>query len=517
MNSENTGQSGSRTRREVSRLFTTVATSYGLGLVGILPSIITVYFSTRVFAPQVFGQLALIATTASLIQSVGFTWLSSALIRFGREEYVRSGGVHQTFRIRLILLSVIWLVAFFAFGALYIFARGLLTLRLGLSGRFLWAVPLFLTLWIFNAELTGYLTVFGRYVRVAAASLAGQLFQATALALLFWNLGTAGIDWLILLSFGGALSQSLYLMLWLKWEDFRLGANTIDRRNTLYGTVRYSSSAIAISILGYIHSPIEYYLILYFLSVAAVGLFSTANSMNAVFVQLVMLFPTLMFPILQGLKTDGKLEVLHRYFHRIVPQLTVLFALGVSIALVVLPPAIRHLLNERYHPAIGALLILACAEIPHMTTALESVYSAVYDKLSQNVWVTSLQYVFQLTFYFFLIPRIGIEGVAWGSFAAYLASSFLLNYYVSQEFGFLFGANFAVALSAALGLGALLLARSEIPFIIQLLALLAMVISTCAAIKVAKLFESRDVELLMATGIPSFLKVPLRTLYHLLS
>ncbi|MGD0176804.1 MAG: polysaccharide biosynthesis C-terminal domain-containing protein [Candidatus Bathyarchaeia archaeon] len=516
MATANSGHQNPRIKGEISTLFTTVAASYGMNLIGILPSVFTVYFSTRVFAPDVTGQLALITTAALFLQSLGFNWLSSALIRFGKEEYVQAGGVRRTFRVRLILLSLIWGATALAFGGFYIFGHNILAVRIGLSGRILWAVPLFLTLWVLGNEVNSYLRVFGKYTQVATAGLISQLFQVGALYLLYKYVHVAGIDWLIALSVGGSVAQSLFLALWLRRDNFRQGLPTANIRNELDRTVRYSSPAIPTSVLSYIYNPIEFYLILYFVSVAAVGLFNTANSMNTIFVQFVMLFPNLMFPILQGLKSMGRADALRKYFHRIVPQLTILFALAVSISIVCLPPIVRILLSQRYYPAIGAFLILAYGEIAHMPTALQSIYSGIYDKLKQSFWVTVVQYAFELSCYFILIPRIGIEGAAWGWVAAYLASSFLLNHYVAQEFGFSLGANLSVILSVAIGLGALLLARSGIPFVLQFGALLVMVISTCVAVKFAKLFKLEDMDLLIRTGIPGLLKVPLRFLYRVL-
>ena len=500
----------------VASLFDTVATSYGLNLIGIIPSVFTVFFSTRIFAPDVMGQLSLIVVVAAFIQTVGFQWLSSALIRFGREEYIQTGGVRQTFQVRMILLAVILLASLLGFGGLYLLARELLLVRIGLSGRLLWTVPLFLILGIVAGELTGYLRVFDKYVHLAAASLAGQLFQVVAMFLLYRYLGVAGIDWLIVLSVGGAASQILYMMLRLKWKNFRPGASTPELGSVLGSTVSYSRPAIATFLLNCLYKPLEYYLILQFASIAAIGLYSTANSMNGVFVQFVSLFPNLMFPIMLGFKTAGKKEVVKRYYQRVTPQLTLLFALCVSVALICLPPVIQVLLSERYHPAIGAFLILAYGEIPHMAYALESIYSAMYDKLIQTFWATVVQYIFQFAAYFYLIPRIGIEGAAWGWVAAYLASAVVLTYYISEEFGVSLRPYLAIALSSLLGLGALFVARSGIHLILQLVILTVIVTTALVAVKAAKIFERQDADLLMTTGIPRLLRTPLRFAYRIL-
>jgi O-antigen/teichoic acid export membrane protein len=509
-------EQSSRVRSEISRLFAAAATTYGLNLVSTLPSIAIVYFSTRVFAPDVMGQLTIIITVGSVIQSIGFSWLTSAQLRFGREEYIQSGGVRQTFRVRTVLLGTIWFVTMVSFAAFYFFIQNRFGIRLGLSGRVLWAVPVFLTVWVLAAELNGYLRVLGKYVELAAVSLVGQLFWLAGYLLLYTYLGPAGIDWLIVLSLGGSVVQSLYLILWLRPDDFRLGSTASRFKDTLRRTVLYSAPAIATSILGYLSTPIELYLIYYFVSVSAVGLFNTANNMNGLFVQFVILFPNLMFPILQGLKTTEKREIVQKYYQRIVPQLTILFALVVSIALVLLPPLMRLLLSQKYYLAIGPLLILACGEIPHMASALESVYPATYDKLSQSFWVTALNYGVGIACYLVLIPRIGIEGAAWGWVASYLAGALLLNWFVSKEFGAFAKVSLSIGLAVLIGLVSLSLALTSISYVIQILGLVGLLAASLILLRITRLFEYRDVKLLMATGIPRLLQPAIEFVYRLL-
>jgi O-antigen/teichoic acid export membrane protein len=515
MTPETSSQPSSQIRSEISTLFGTVAATYGLSLAGIAPSLVITYFSTRLFAPEIVGQFGLISMVASLVQSIGFVWLSNALIRFGREEYIQTGGVRQTFRVRLILLSAIWLATLLGFAMLYYFAHDLLSTWTGLSGQYLWTVPLFITLGVLGAELSGYLRVFGKYTQLAGATLVNQVFYVVVLIPLYTYLGAGGIGWLIALAIGGYLSQWLYLLLWLKQDDFRLGIKP-GAKDALLRTVTYSVPAIGTSVLSYVYRPIELSLIRQFVSIGAVGLFDTASHLNTVLSRFVMSFSNLMFPILQGLRATGNSEMMCRYYQKVVPQVTVLFALFVSGCLVCIPRLVLLLLGEQYHPAIGAFLILAYGEIPHMTTALQSSFSAVYDRTIQAFWVLVLQYFFALGCYFVLIPRIGIEGAAWGWASAYLASAFLLTHYVSREFGAYRRAYLAVGLSAILGMLALFLAESGMPFIMRLLALLGMTIAAVIVSKKARLFDRQDVKLLLATGIPKFLHAPLQFAYRIL-
>ena len=136
-------RSNARVKKEVSGLFHTVVASYGLGLAGMLLATLTAYFSTRIFAPEVYGQLNMISMGAGVIQAVGFVWLNSALIRFGKEEYIETGGVYLTFRVRKILLSVIGLVSLFLFALFYFFLHDSLASWMGVYGSILWVIPLF--------------------------------------------------------------------------------------------------------------------------------------------------------------------------------------------------------------------------------------------------------------------------------------------------------------------------------------------------------------------------------------
>ena len=515
MNSEISSKSSARVKEEISTLFNTVFFSYGLGIAGLLVASLTTYFSTRLFSPEVYGQLSMVSMVAGIIQAVGFVWLGSALIRFGKEEYVETGGVHQTFQVRLILLSFIWLATLPIFASAYFFAHGYLATWIGLSGGILWVILLLLTVMVLTNELRGYLNIFGKYRQLAGGDLFSQIIKLAAVSFLFIHYGVSGIGWLIALTIGGMVAQSLYLLAWQERGNFHLG-RTSGFQDRLRQTVRYSIPALGTSILGYIYAPIEIFLIRYFISIEAVGLFSMANVLNRIFSNFVMLFPGLTFPILQGLKGTGNSEAMRRYYQRIVPQATILFAPFISMGLICMTPIMKFFLSERYHPAIGTLLILTYAEIPLLPTVLQSSYSYIYDKVSQALWVMLLQYGFELACYFILIPRIGIEGAAWGWVAAYLASAVLLTHYVSQEFGASLRPYFAIALSALLGMGALLLVWSKIPFGLQLLAVVGLIITAGILTKVVKLFDRRDMEWVVAIGMPGFLHPLLGRLYRIL-
>jgi len=508
-------KSNERVKGEISALFNTVLASYGFGLSGGLVATFSTYFSTRLFTPEVYGQLSMVSMAAGIIQAVGFVWLGSALIRFGKDEYIETGGVRQTFQVRLILLGVIGFAALLLFTSSYFFARDYLATWIGMSGRILWIIPLLLLLTVLSSELSGYLNVFGKYMQLAGSDLSSQIVKLAAVILLYIHYGAAGIGWLIALTICGMVAQLSYLSAWVKKDCFHLGKTT-GIQEPLRRTIHYSMPALGTSILGYIYSPIEIFLIRYFVSIKAVGLFSMANALNRIFGNFVMLLPGLTFPILQGLKGTGNSEAMRRYYQRIVPQATILFAPFIAMCLICMPSIMKFFLNERYHPAIGALLILTYAEIPHLPTALQSSYSYIYDKVSQTFWVMLLQYVFELACYFILIPRVGIEGAAWGWVAAYLASAVLLTHYVSHEFGVSLRAYVAIALSALLGMGALLLVWSRVPFGLQLIAMSGLIIAAGLVVKVVKLFDRQDMELVVAIGVPRVLHPPLRGLYRIL-
>lgn len=515
MSSEFKNTAALRVRGEISGLFNTVITSYGLGLAGGALAMITTYFSTRLFVPEVYGRLSMLSMSAGIIQAVGFVWLSGALIRFGKEEYIQAGGVHQTFRSRLVLLSVIWILTLLAFALSYLFVQDYLATWIGLSGQILWVIPLLVTLMVLYSELSGYLNIFGKYRELAGADLSGQAIKLIAVVLLYLCYGVSGIGWLIVLTVGGMVAQLLYLFSWMNIDYFHRGRGT-GIRNPLKMAARYSLPAIGTSILGCIYGPIEIFVIRYFVSIRGVGLFGMATTLNRVFGGFVMLFPGLTFPILQGLKAAENQEAVRRYYQKIVPQATILFAVFISLGLLCMPPILKIFLNERYHPCIGAFLILTYSEIGHLPTVLQSSYSLIYDKVSQTLWVMLVQYLFEIACYFVLIPRIGIEGAAWGWVAAYLTSAFLFAYYVSQEFGISLRPYAAIVLSGSLGIGSLFLTRSRLFIGVQLLAVLGMTVGLGVICKFLKLFDRKDVDLMVAIGVPHCFHGPLRSIYRIL-
>jgi O-antigen/teichoic acid export membrane protein len=508
-------KSKDKVKSEVSTLFSTFAISYVLRLGEILMATLVTYFSTRLFVPEIYGQLSMITMAVGIIQAVGFGWLGSALIRFGKEEYIQTGGVCQTFRIRLILLLGIWLTVLIVFASFYFLMHGYLATWIGLSSPILWVIPLLLTLTVLSNELKGYLSIFGKYIPLGGAELVNQIVKVLIVVLLYLYFRASGIGWLLFLIASGIAIQSLYLFAWLERRSFYL-ENPFGLQTSIRRTVHYSMPAVGTSIMSYIYKPIEIFLIRHFVSMNAVGLFSMAYSLSIIFSSFVMLFPNLTFPILQGIKATDNREAMRRYYQNVVPQMTILFAFFTSACLPCLPFILKSFLHESYHPAIGALVILAYSEIIHFPTALQSSYSYIYDKMSQALWVMLLQYAFQIPCYLLLIPRIGIEGAAWSWVASNLASTVLLTYYVSQEFGVSFRSYLAIGVSAWVGMASLFLVWSEVPFGFQVVTMLGIVITAALLTKLVKLFDRRDAELLLTIGVPKSFYMPLKAIYHAL-
>jgi O-antigen/teichoic acid export membrane protein len=508
-------QSRKKVKSEVSTLFSTFVISYVMRLGEILIATLVTYFSTRLFVPEVYGQLSMITIAVGIFHALGFGWLGTALIRFGKEEYIQTGSVCQTFKVRLILLSGIWLAVLIIFASFYFLMHGNLATWIGLSSPILWVIPFLLTLTVLSNELKGYLSVFGKYIPLGGAELVNQIVKVLIVVLLYIYFRTSGIGWLLFLTASGIVIQSLYLFFWLERRSFYL-ENSFGLRASIRRTVRYSMPAVGTSTMSYVYKPIEIFLIRHFVSMNGVGLFSMAYSLSIIFSSFVMLFPNLTFPILQGIKASENREAMRRYYQNVVPQMTILFAFFTSMCLPCLPFILKSFLHESYHPAIGALLLLAYSEIIHFPTALQSSYSYIYDKMSQALWVMLLQYAFQIPCYLLLIPRIGIEGAAWSWVASNLASSLLLTHYVSQEFGVSLRSYLAIGVSVLVGISSLFLIWSEVPFGLQVVIMLGIVMIAALLTKLVKLFDRRDAELLLTVGVPKSFQAPLRAIYHAL-
>jgi O-antigen/teichoic acid export membrane protein len=512
---ESVSKSRDKMKAEVSGLFSTFVISYLMRLGEILIATLATYFATRLFVPEVYGQLAMIVMVVGIIQTVGFGWLGNALIRFGKEEYIQTGGVCQIFKARLTLLSVIWFTVIVLFALCYFFMQDQLASWIGLSSRILWVIPFLLTLTVLSNEMKGYLSIFGKYRQLSGAELVNQIVRVFIIVVLYISFGMSRIGWLLFLTASGMAIQSLYLFIWLERRSFHC-ESPFGLRDSIRRIVHYSIPAMGTSLISYIYKPIEIFLIRHFVSIDAVGLFSMAYSLSIIFSSFVMLFPNLTFPILQGIKATDNREVMRRYYQNVVPQITVLFAIFTSFCLLFLPFILKSFLHESYHPAIGTLLILVYSEVMHFPTALQSFYSYIYDKMSQTLWVMLLQYAFQIPCYFLLIPRIGIEGAAWSWVASNVASTVLLTYYVSREFGVSMRSYLAILLSAWVGIGALLIIWSKTALEVQVITMFGIVIITVLLTKLIKLFDRRDAELLVAIGMPKFLYIPVKAIYHTL-
>src|SRR5581483_5612300 len=94
----NPGASRHRTWSDLVSLQAGQAVGVGAGLA-------SVAVLSRLLGPADYGRLALVMTAAQYAMTIGVSWTSAALIRFGREAYLRSGRLGDVFWTRLILTA----------------------------------------------------------------------------------------------------------------------------------------------------------------------------------------------------------------------------------------------------------------------------------------------------------------------------------------------------------------------------------------------------------------------------
>lgn len=397
----------------------------------------------RVLGPATFGRWMLIVAAGSLLHTAFVNWTHASTVRYGREEWIVSGGLSRTLGARLPLIAAGLAIAV----TIVIFPPVQWLQRwFSIERADLWLLALVtLSTWM-AAEAQATLQAADRVDWQAATT---PIVAAGSLALLL-----ALVYWFERRSLAAA-ALALTLPALIGWGA--VWAVTIGRSSTrvsrlsmtdLGRHLRYAAPLVPALILGYASDWGDHLLLKQFSSVAQVGLFALLYQFLAAAMAANGVVGTLILPRLVA-REHASPGSMRDYLSAEVPTIYPLWML-VSIWLVAaLPVAVAAVLGPTYDESMPVLLVLLVA-IP--SSVLTSLYTVLFN-LQERMGAV-LGYLFALTLTnlllsVLLIPPFGAMGAATGTAASYLVGQAL---YVSDQHRRLQVSPRAVAILSIVGL-----------------------------------------------------------------
>jgi len=380
-------------------------------------SFATVWLITRHIGSEGYGGIIAIIA-ASQVAQVFVNWTCTAVVRFGVDEFIDTQKISRTFWVRAIVLFV--------------------NLALVAALSYLWFPPL--ADWLkLDAKsfwlVLAHFAVTAIWIHVQMSLQAAKLPRVQGLLQMIERLLIfAGIFALTAAEILRPLEAMLCYIVapvamivlgFFKLRHFIFTRFDIDRE-FLRKVLAYSIPLLPFSLVGYFAgSYVDAIFVSKFLSTRDLGIYSLAMQVSGIALQMPTLANALLMPLFVTLLKEAGHERLQNYFRNVLPSVALVWGIVCTALAFVAHLLIPVVFKNEFAASVLPLWILLTASvvaIPVITGygALSNATLTTYI----SMWAAILAGIVNIIGNIILIPRYGLAGCAWASFAALFISVF---------------------------------------------------------------------------------------------
>lgn len=379
-------------------------------------SFLSVWLITRHLGSEGYGGIVAVIA-ASQVAQVFVNWTSTAVVRFGVDEFVETEQISRTFWVRLIVLVINLVVV-------------VLASRLWFSTLADWLKLSPETFWLVIAHFA--VTVVWIHVQVSLQAaklpriqgLLQMIERALILVGIFALTATESLEPVATMLCYIIAPAALVIAGLFKLRRFISAHFEIDRA-FVKKVFAYSIPLLPFSLVGYFSgSYVDAVFVSKFLSTSDLGVYSVATQINGIALQLPTLANTLLLPLFVTLTNEGLNEKIKSYFTHALPAITLVGGLAGTILSAVGYVLIPVIFGGEFAQAAVPMWILISSSIAGLP-ALLGYASATHS--SSLTYVATIASVFaataNITLNYLFIPVWGLEGCAWATLSAILIST----------------------------------------------------------------------------------------------
>ena len=367
--------------------------------------IVILTIKARLLQPEGYGILSLFLMVAGFISILLINWPSAAIIRFGREEFIRTGRIGEIFWARLFIFAITFIIGLFI---LCLFKDWIIS-YIGIEERFFYVI-IFYILITSSSELVSYtLQATGKMKIFGFLPLIGSISNLVLLSLLLFDIIPVSVVNVI---FCTIISQIIIILVAFPAFQIKYFSPLIILKSRIYQIVKYSWPLIFGAASAFIVGWIDLIVIKMYLSTANVGIYSLAYQGATFLLALVMSIIALTFPLITSLRTTDRIDLIKQYLDDLIPQGVLVWSIFLSGVIAVSGIFFPLVFGKSYQLAVVPFMILL---IWISFSAIGCFYSGVmsaFDMIPMMTALGILVSVLNVAGDFLLIPKIGIVGAA---------------------------------------------------------------------------------------------------------
>jgi O-antigen/teichoic acid export membrane protein len=389
----------------------------GLRVLSFILAGLFIYFVPKIFPPEEYGQFALVLSIIQVSCAAILAWPNQAFLRYGRQNFVQKGELHDVVGARIVLyalsLVVLWVLAYITVPPLSLF--------FGIDSFYV--LPLFL-LGAVALSAVDLLTVCaqscGKFSGYGRSPVVQRTMQLFALLLVWLGMPASWESLLIFSIIGYGLAAALV------WADIpsRVCLPRYSKEQ-LIKSLRYSK-AIPLATLGaFLLQWMDIWMIRIYQDETQVGIYAWSYSLTLLATSVFATGAAIVAPSLidRHVKQD---DAGTRAYVTAVNKAILVVSIIMLITMLSFSAIGAQLLPASYQAALPVLVTLLAGVVFQMGIAfIEPVAYAQESFVTRMVIIVVIMVLCRTLVNYLLIPRLGIEGAAIAMVLSYGVGMFL--------------------------------------------------------------------------------------------
>ena len=487
-------------RDEIKNSFIDYFSLVGSNVGIILLSFISVPILVRMLGVSNYGRLNLFFMMCQLAIVLMAKWTSPAIVRFGKEEFIKTNSVNETFWARSIISLPIYAIVIATF---FIFRKNLAS-YVGLEivdVRIIWLMIVYIGLfWFvdFGHNISKATKRIGLY---ATMELLERVIFLGLLGLVFLTPIFPGVTVIIIFYLARQLLVAIYFLFKNKsrfFNPFKIN------RQLVRDMFKYSAPLFIVAASVMVMGWIDIFVIKLFFNAEKVGLYSLSYKLMSYLRMLSTHAATVILPILISLHVSKKDSLIKEYVNRFIPQMSFLWSCLISIVMVAAHFGFNLIFEQSFAPSSQVLLILLLGLSSYILFSLYRPILLVYKMTGRIFTINVIALIVNVLLDFMLVPTFGINGAAVATALA-IATMVFLQFKATSDYLKVFNIRQFLPLSIAC-LTFFLLTVLEKTFLTGMVSISAIVLFSWILLKTTKIFKKDDINLLEKLNMPYGLK-----------
>jgi O-antigen/teichoic acid export membrane protein len=473
----------------------------GSSLLAIPLMIFSESIQARYLGPEKYGQVALVLSISALFFRFGLSWLRLSIMRFGKEEFIKTGHLRKT-------TSNFFLISLFSFFLVFLlfltFSEKILNFLELQNSIYFWLISAGIVLLIFKNFVLETLKVL-RMIKAQTVLMrfASKLFVVAGMLFFILQILQIRIIYVVGIFL---LSDFLIVLIGFLLIKKKYIFPFILNRELLGKMLLFSFPLLFSSWSEYFITWIDTYLIKYFLTLKEVGIYQAAykilNTMRSFSFTAI---TTITMPIIMVFKTNQQNHKIENiYLQRLLPQLSFFAMLLIGVILLFSDIGFNLVYGSEFNNSILPFKILITTlHLGIVAIAFKGVQIS-YDMTKYFLYFGIISAVVNTILDILLIPVLGILGAAIATFFVFTINPLMWFLLINHKFSIkrklaLFFPLFSFALLAVNILFS--------SFVIKLIFTVILPLISFLIAKKFNLFNKKDINILNQIQLPQFVKI----------